>query len=313
MTTLQTIPDAASAEIIANEVNQTLSAAGIYGKRHPVTSGLSWGYYGGRYNGNTIADGTVTLTDNATNYLVVLRSTGVVSVSTTSTHSTDPLYARLYKLTTVSGVVTVELDERWETNGLMLSSSASAGTVTSVDASGGVQTVSGSAISATGTIRGANLINAQTGTSYAVVAGDRGKHVTLSNAASIAATIAQAGTTGFEDGYFIYLECIGVGAATLTPATSTINGAATLVLTSGMSAVVFSDGTNYRALVLDRAGISVNAHTGTSYTVLSGDRAKLVTHTNASAIAVTLPQATGAFGAGWFMWVRFTEPSISKT
>lgn len=178
------------------------------------------------------------------------------------------------------------------------------GTVTSVDASGGVQTASGSAITNTGTIRGANVINAQTGTSYALIATDRGKHVTLSNASSIAVTIAQAGTTGFEDGWFSLVENIGVGAATITPTTSTINGAATLVLTSGMSAIIFSDGTNYRAMVLDAAGVLVNAQTGTSYTFVSGDRGKLVTHSNGSAVADTLPQATGAFGSGWFVWVE---------
>lgn len=185
-----------------------------------------------------------------------------------------------------------------------ISASGTGGTVTSVDASGGVQTASGSAITSIGTIRGAQVINAQTGTSYAMVSGDRGKHVTLSNASSIAVTIAQAGTTGFEDGYFTIVECIGAGAATITPTTSTINGAATLVLDSGMAATIFSDGTNYRAIVYGRAGIPVNAQTGTSYTYLSGDRGKLVTHTNASAIAGTLPQATGAFGADWFMWVE---------
>ncbi len=178
------------------------------------------------------------------------------------------------------------------------------GTVSSVDASGGVQTTSGSAITATGTIRGALKINAQSGTSYAVLAADRGLHVTLSNAGSIAATIAQAGTTGFEDGYFAFLEAIGAGAVTLTPTTSTVNGATTLVLDSGMAAILFSDGSNYRAFVFDRAGMVVNAQTGTSYTFLSGDRAKLVTHTNAAAIADTLPQATGAFGSGWFVDVQ---------
>lgn len=181
---------------------------------------------------------------------------------------------------------------------------AGAGTVTSVDASGGVQTASGSAITTTGTVRGAHVINAQTGTSYALIASDRGKHVTLSNASSIAVTIAQAGGTGFEDGYFTVVENIGVGAVTITPATSTINGTSTLVLDSGMSTTIFSDGTNYRAIVVERAGVVVNAQTGTSYTYLSGDRGKLVTHTNAAAIAGTLPQATTVFGSGWFMWVE---------
>ncbi len=50
-----------------------------------------------------------------------------------------------------------------------------------------------------------------------------------------------------------------------------------------------------------RAASLPNLQTGTTYTVLTGDRAKLVTHTNGSAIAVTLPQANSTtFAAGWF-------------
>lgn len=44
----------------------------------------------------------------------------------------------------------------------------------------------------------------------------------------------------------------------------------------------------------------VNTQTGTSYTVLAGDLNKLVTFANASAVAVTLPQATGSFFSGWY-------------
>lgn len=44
----------------------------------------------------------------------------------------------------------------------------------------------------------------------------------------------------------------------------------------------------------------VNAQTGTTYTVLNSDLGKLLTFSNASAVAVTLPQAIGAFAAGWF-------------
>lgn len=46
----------------------------------------------------------------------------------------------------------------------------------------------------------------------------------------------------------------------------------------------------------------VNAQTGTTYTVLDTDRSKYVTLSNASSIAVTLPQAgaASAFQSGWF-------------
>lgn len=45
--------------------------------------------------------------------------------------------------------------------------------------------------------------------------------------------------------------------------------------------------------------VAVNAQIGTTYTVLASDRSKLVTLKNASAVAVTLPQAGANFPAGW--------------
>lgn len=91
-------------------------------------------------------------------------------------------------------------------------------------------------------------VNAQTGTTYTVVEEDAGRLVTLSNGSAIAVTLPQAGTTGFEDGSWFILTAIGAGTATVTPTTSTINGAATLELVTGAYAYIYSDGTNYRAL-----------------------------------------------------------------
>ena len=53
--------------------------------------------------------------------------------------------------------------------------------------------------------------------------------------------------------------------------------------------------------------VGVNAQSGTSYTFLGSDLGKLVTLTNAAAVAGTLPQATassGAFAAGWYVEVE---------
>lgn len=116
MTTLQQIDDGQTyAEVAINENTQTLSHVGIFGKRHPVTTALTWGYYGGIYGGAVIANGTVTLTNTATNYVVLARATGVVSTSTSNTNwnnNTD--YGRLYLLTTAGGVVTAEADHRFD-------------------------------------------------------------------------------------------------------------------------------------------------------------------------------------------------------
>jgi hypothetical protein len=109
----------ASPEVPINENFETLEHQQVYGKRHPATTGLTWAFYGGRWGGFAVSDGTVTLANNATNHLVVARSTGVLSSSTSTTNwdnTTD--YARVYKITTASGVVTAVEDHRAGPNGV---------------------------------------------------------------------------------------------------------------------------------------------------------------------------------------------------
>ena len=102
-----------SPEVPINENFESLEHQAVYGKRHAVTTGLTWGYYGGRWGGFAITAATLTLTNNATNYIVVLRSTGAASVSTSATNWNDAgLYARVYKLTVAGGVVTATEDHR---------------------------------------------------------------------------------------------------------------------------------------------------------------------------------------------------------
>lgn len=91
------------------------------------------------------------------------------------------------------------------------------------------------------------VINAQTGTSYTVLTTDFRKLVTHSNGSAIAVTLPQAGSS-FPSGWFYYTLNKGAGAVTITPTTSTINGASTLVLNQNEAAFVFSDGTNYIAV-----------------------------------------------------------------
>ena len=114
MTTLQQLNSAqASPEVPINENFETLSGLSVYGKRQPVTTGLTWGYYGGTWGGNTLADGTLTLTASSSNYVVVKRADGTISTSTATTNWTDVAnYARVFKLTTSGSVVTAVEDNR---------------------------------------------------------------------------------------------------------------------------------------------------------------------------------------------------------
>lgn len=94
------------------------------------------------------------------------------------------------------------------------------------------------------------LVNAQTGTTYTFLNSDSSKLVTAFNAAAQAYTLPQAGAaSSFLTGWFADIHNKSTNAAgvvTITPTTSTIDGAATLVLQAGGFARIVSDGTNYQ-------------------------------------------------------------------
>lgn len=97
-------------------------------------------------------------------------------------------------------------------------------------------------------VRGTRAV---TGTTDVLMNSDHGYVVTFSNASAVAASLAQAGTgNAFLDGWTLFVKNKGAGAVTITPATSTIDGAATLVLAQNQGAMIWSDGTNYQAFRL---------------------------------------------------------------
>ena len=100
-------------------------------------------------------------------------------------------------------------------------------------------------------------VNAQTGTTYTVLASDRGKLVTFANAASVAVTLPQAGAS-FPNGWWAKFENRGAGTVTITPTTSTINGGASVTLSTNQGIQIISDGTNYYAL-LGKTSITVTS------------------------------------------------------
>lgn len=88
MTTLVQISSSqAGKEVTANENFAAVAPSGLFGKKATTTSGLTFGYYGGflQIDGvhTSVADGTVTLTNNATNYVEATRS-GTVSANTSA-------------------------------------------------------------------------------------------------------------------------------------------------------------------------------------------------------------------------------------
>jgi hypothetical protein len=96
-----------------------------------------------------------------------------------------------------------------------------------------------------GGVRGTRPV---TTTSDTIANTDFNRPITYNNASAIAVSLAQAGASSqFLDGWSTWLQNIGAGTVTITPATSTINGASTLVLAQNLGAFIWSDGTNYHA------------------------------------------------------------------
>lgn len=142
------------------------------------------------------------------------------------------------------------------------STGGGSGTVTSISTSCGL---GGGPITSAGTISGQRFVNAQTGTTYTFngtgsggtgASPDCGELITFSNAGAVAATLPQAGSTGFAAGTFMVVQNRGAGSVTITPTTSTINGAATLVLATNVGYTLVSDGTNWQ----------ISGSVGSSYT-----------------------------------------------
>lgn len=105
--------------------------------------------------------------------------------------------------------------------------------------------------------------NAQTGTTYTVLADDHSCHLTFNNASAIAVTLPQATTVGLIQGFAFIAENLGAGLVTITPTTSTINGSATLTLATGARALIDSDSANYRALFFASPATNAVAAAGT--------------------------------------------------
>ena len=93
----------------------------------------------------------------------------------------------------------------------------------------------------------APAVNVQTGTSYTITVNDYGQAVILTNAAAIAVTIPAGGTL-FP--FNVLVKAGGSGLVTITPVSGTIDGSASLALSSGQSAWLVSDGTNWRSGIL---------------------------------------------------------------
>jgi len=93
---------------------------------------------------------------------------------------------------------------------------------------------------------GSRVVTATTDT---FVAADHMALVQYNSPLAVAATLPQAGSAGFPNGWVTFIRTRGAGTVTITPTTSTINETSSLVLQQSDNAIIFSDGTNYAAIV----------------------------------------------------------------
>lgn len=76
-------------------------------------------------------------------------------------------------------------------------------------------------------------------------------------------------------------------------------------LVAGNLAVLYYDGTNMQLVSAVPREIQYNAQTGTTYTVVASDHAKIITLSNASAITLTIPQqSTTTLRQGFWCIIR---------
>jgi hypothetical protein len=124
-------------------------------------------------------------------------------------------------------------------------SAPGSGDLTDVTAGAGISVTNGAGPNPTIAVK--EDVNAQTGTTYTVVTGDRAKLVTFSNASAVAVTLPQA-SASFPLGWFVDVQNLGAGTVTITPTTSTIDGAASVAVVTSRGIRIVSDGTNYFTL-----------------------------------------------------------------
>lgn len=110
----------AGKEVSANSLFDAMSANAIFGRRASTTSALTWGFYGGQFQKadltlTAIANGTIALTANATNYLYA-TSAGVVTKATAAPSGWPAPLASgavaLYQIVTDAAGVTSYTDYR---------------------------------------------------------------------------------------------------------------------------------------------------------------------------------------------------------
>lgn len=137
---------------------------------------------------------------------------------------------------------------------------------------------------------------------YTAVVGDHGTLLTFNSSSAVTLTLPNANT--LQSNFFAAIENRGSGTLTITPTTSTLDGASSLAVIQNQGCIVFGDGTNYftmRGISGTSGGLSGTSSKTANYTSVSADNGKLLVM-NGSSLTLTLP-ATPPFAA-WAIFVQ---------
>lgn len=199
-------------------------------------TGSAWSSVGGSSSGGTLQpSGTPT----AGQIALWVNSTTLQGVSTLPSLSLAGTGAGILSLT--QGVTQTPLANSF---GLQAPTSIPTGYVWAVpgaDCSGALNVSADAILCTTAGVAGRAIT-----TTDAVVTGDRLTWLTSSNAGAVALSLPQAGTAGFASNFAFGVKVTGAGNVTITPAVSTVDGNATLVVKQGQNCTLTSiDNANY--------------------------------------------------------------------
>jgi hypothetical protein len=217
----------ANKEAQINETTAILSPAGRFAMNPLTTTGLTWGYIGGRLgvNGDTLlANGSLNLPASSTSYI---EFNGTAIVANQVGFSAGAL--ALYKVTTGDSTVTTYEDRRLAYDGSTKLAEAPTDGGLYGRQNGAWQAISASALVS---------INPQTIAAYTLALTDANAVVRINNPAANAVTVPTNSAVAFPIGTQITVRQAGAGQTTIAAAAGVIvNSAATLALRAQHSTV----------------------------------------------------------------------------
>lgn len=273
------------------------------------------GYADGAYESATATIPTSTLKANnsgaaaaaSATVTITIASPGVVTWTAHGRAANDPVYftttGALPTNLTVDTIYYV-VGASITTNTFQVSATEGGSAINTAGSQSGTHTGTAPASAAAQEVTFATLkkimqqepVNPQTGTSYTITFNDLYKLTTFSNSAATAVTLPQA-TGNFGANVWLDVKNDGAGLVTITPTTSTIDGASFLILPQGYGCRIVSDGTNYKIVGMNptKGRVLLNTLTASSSASLT-DTTSITTIFNYYEIVLDnmLPATNGA-------------------